>query len=196
MKKPGKLFPMFLLCCTLIFAAGCGTNKKNDQNDMANNNATTENSGGQVDGNDTQMGTEAFDGTGTDDFTAGDPENGTADTITGNGYENGVTGNGVNDGLTNNGTLNGTGNTANRTGNTVGNAADNAGNAVGNAVDDAGNTVGNVVDDVGNAAGNIIDDAGDAVGNVAKDIGDGISDLTGSDKNNSATSGTKTGTGK
>lgn len=196
MKKPGKLFPMFLLCCTLIFAAGCGTDKKNDQNDMANNNATTENSGGQVDGNDTQMGTEAFDGTGTDDFTAGDPENGTADTITGNGYENGVTGNGVNDGLTDNDTLNGTDNGTNRTGNTAGSATDNTGNAVGNAVDDAGNTVGNMVDDVGNTAGNIIDDAGDAVGDVAKDIGDGISDLTGSDKNNSATSGTKTGTGK
>lgn len=187
MKKLGKLFPMFLLSCTLTFAAGCGTDRKNDQDDMANNNAATESAGGQVDGNDTQMGTEAFDGTGTDDRypgTADDSEN---------AAENGIT-NGTDNSLANNGTTNGTGNAADRTDNTVGNAADNAGNAVGNAADDAGNAIGNVADDVGNAAGNIIDDAGEAVGDVAKDIGDGISDLTGTDKTNSATSSTKTGT--
>lgn len=191
MKKLGKLFPMFLLSCTLTFAAGCGTDSKNDQNDMANNNAATESAGGQVDGNDTQMGTEAFDGTGTDDLypgTAGESETAADNGIT-NGTDNGLANNG-----TTNGTGTGTGNAADRTGNTVGNAADNAGNAVGNAADDAGNTIGNVADDMGNAAGNIIDDAGEAVGDVAKDIGDGISDLTGTDKTNSATSGTKTGT--
>lgn len=202
MKKLGQLFPMLLLSCTLVFAAGCGTDTKN-QDDMADNNI------GQNDQNDSQMGTEAFDGSDNGLYSGTDM---TGDTLTeGNdgALNNDLYGdnsvNGIDDvengtGSAANGTTNGTGSMANgtdpaagstdtagNTGNSENGAVGRTGNTVGNAAEDAGNTVGNAIDNVGNAAGNIIDDAGDAVGDVARDIGDGISDLSGDNKNNSAT---------
>lgn len=143
MKKPGKLFPLFLLCCMLIFATGCGTNKNNqNQDDMANNASQDRTENNQVGENNAQTGTEAFDANG-----ANDNLNNSATT---NGNQN------------NTGTMNDNDNITNDTGNML----DDAGDAAGNIIDDAGNAVGDVVDDIGNGIQDMTDDVTDHTNNT------------------------------
>lgn len=159
MKNPGKMLPLFLLVCMLTFAAGCGSDKNNkNQDDMAGNSSTESlpQSGSSAGENDTLAGTEAFDGANADDgslnnsvtdpgtgATAAHPDD-TMDTVPGS-TENG-------------GAMEGTGNQ------TTGSSTEH----------DAGNAV----DDIGDTVGNVIDDAGKAVKNVADDVGNGVKDIT------------------
>lgn len=183
MKKLGKMLPLFLLVCMLTFAAGCGSDKNNkNQDDMAGN-STTESlpqSTSQAGENDTLAGTEAFDGTETGD---GSLNNSVTDPNAGNmtgGNDDmtdaapGSTGNGN--------TMDGTGTAGGAESSTVESTVSGTDNGTAdtarNHTGTAGRTAGNAVDDIGNTVGNVIDDAGNAVSNAADDIGNGVKDIT------------------
>lgn len=176
MKKLGKMLPLFLLVCMLTFAAGCGSDKNNkNQDDMAGNSSTESlpQSGSSAAENDTLAGTEAFDGTNADDGSLNnsvtDPGTGTTASHTDDAMDT-VPGTAENGSAMDE--------TGNQTSGTENGTENGAAGSTGNDTARTGRTAGNAVDDIGDTVGNVIDDAGKAVKDMADDVGNGVKDIT------------------